>query len=411
MQSDKLQICVIEPANGGGLIHFAYQLCSALADAGADVTLIVGTEYELESMPHNFKVKKMLRLWKGYEQRSEQDLSNRFRRMQMKLYWSARRVVRGVRFVATWVNLVRHLMRARPHLIQFSRLDHTVDAFFITYLGARGFTLSQICHEFESREGNSLLDGLAAHLSVRAYRSFSAIFHLAHESRQRFLELFPTVEPDKNHVIPHGNSSWLLGRQLPPQDAALRQRYGLGADDKVVLFFGLLAPSKGLEDLVEAFALALEQCEARLVVAGYPTKQFDLPGVRERISALGIGDKVTLDLRYIPIEEIGALMDLATVVVYPYRSSTQSGSLQVAYTFGKPVIATQVGGLPEAVEDGQSGFLVPSHQPREMAEKIAALINDPALAGRMGQHARHLSDTRFAWDNVARQMLDVYRAL
>jgi glycosyltransferase involved in cell wall biosynthesis len=411
MQSDKFQICVIEPANGGGLIHFAYQLCSALADAGADVTLIVGTEYELETMPHNFKVRKMLHLWKGYEQRSEQNLSNRFVRMGMKLYWNARRVVRGTRFVLTWLDLVRYLMRVRPRLIQFSRLDHAVDAFFIAFLGARGFTLTQICHEFESREGNGPLDGLTAHLRVRAYRSFSAIFHLAHESRQRFLELFSTVEPGRNHVIPHGNSSWLLGRQLSPQEAALRPRYGLGADDKVVLFFGLLAPSKGLENLLEAFALALEQCQARLVVAGYPTKQFDLPGVRERISALGIGDKVTLDLRYVPIEEIGALMDLATVVVYPYRSSTQSGSLQVAYTFGKPVIATQVGGLPEAVEESQSGFLVPPDQPREMAEKIATLINNPVLAGQMGAYARHLSETRFAGDNVARQMLDVYRTL
>jgi glycosyltransferase involved in cell wall biosynthesis len=191
----------------------------------------------------------------------------------------------------------------------------------------------------------------------------------------------------------------------------LRQRYGLREDEKVVLFFGLLAPSKGLEELAEAFALALETCDARLLIAGYPTKQFDLLKLNARIAEMGIGDKVTMDLRYVPLEEVGALMNLATVVVYPYHSSTQSGSLQVAYTFGKPVIATSVGGLPEAVEDGRSGFLVPPQSPRPMAEKISLLVNDPLLAQEMGRYARHLSDTRFAWDTIARQMLAVYKTL
>jgi len=411
MENDKLQICVIESANGGGLIHFAYQLCTALANEGADVTLIVGTEYELDSLPHNFKVLKMLRLWKSFESRSEEDLSNRFRLIQKKVYWMARRVVRGVRFVATWVNLVRYLVRTRPHLIQFSRFDHAVEAFFITYLKARGFTLSQVCHEFEARENGHMLQNMLASLYMRAYRSFSAIFLLAHESRGRFLSLFPSLDPAITHVVPHGNSDWMLGIQSPPEKVQLRNRYGLREDDKVVLFFGLLAPSKGLDDLVEAFALALSSCDAKLVIAGYPTKQLNLLRIHERIAELGLGDRILLDLRYIPVDEVGSLMDLATVVVYPYLSSTQSGSLQVAYTFSKPVIVTEVGGLPEVVVDGKSGFLVPSHSPSLLAEKIVTLVNDPGRARTMGQYARQLASTRFAWDTVAKEMMDVYREL
>ena len=104
-------------------------------------------------------------------------------------------------------------------------------------------------------------------------------------------------------------------------------------------------------------------------------------------------------------------MGLATVAVYPYRSSTQSGALQVAYTFGRPVVAANVGGLPEAVEHGRSGFLVPVQSPPELAEGILKLVTNHDLAKVMGKYSRHLSETRFSWKTVARQIINVYNQL
>jgi glycosyltransferase involved in cell wall biosynthesis len=122
-------------------------------------------------------------------------------------------------------------------------------------------------------------------------------------------------------------------------------------------------------------------------------------------------EHTALDPRYIPLEDVGGLMGLATVAVYPYRSSTQSGALQVAYTFGRPVVATATGGLPEAVEQGRSGFLVPANSPPELAEGILKLVNNAELARAMGEYARHLSETRFSWKTVARQINKVYDQL
>ena len=103
------------------------------------------------------------------------------------------------------------------------------------------------------------------------------------------------------------------------------------------------------------------------------------------------------------------MMEMATVVTYPYLTSTQSGALQVAYTFGRPVIATKVGGLPEAVEDGKSGLLVSAAAPDELAQAILKLIKDPGLAAQMGMYAKHLSDTKFSWDSIALKILGIYQ--
>lgn len=407
-----MRIVVVQPMNGGGLVHFDYQLCNALASAGADVTLITGTEYELSSMPHNFTVLKMLKLWKSFDEHPASADLNLIRRSISKLYRNMRRVVRGVRVLSAWISLTRYLFKSKPDWIQFTRFEYPFEAFFVLLLKrSASVGLSQMCHEFESRERAGFFSRFLYRLDARAYRSFSKIFFLSEDSRTRFLSLFHSVNKDAAISIPHGNSEWLTGIQAAVQDVNLRSRYGLMEQERVILFFGLLAPSKGVEDLIEAFSLAVHSCDAKLVIAGYPTKFVSAAQIKHLLNDFGIADKVILDLRYVPLNEIGALMDLATVVVYPYRSSTQSGSLQAAYTFGKPVIATAVGGLPEVVDDGKSGFLVQPHSATDLAEKISLVINDPTLAAEMGRYARHLSVTRFNWDSIAVQMLDQYKDL
>jgi glycosyltransferase involved in cell wall biosynthesis len=308
--------------------------------------------------------------------------------------------------------LTRYVIERQPDIVQFSKIHFPFEGIFLSQLRRRGLILSQICHEFELREKQGLFSSFAVRAYADAYKHFSAIFFHAKENCEKFLSLFPFVPNDKTHIIPHGNSGWLL-KSFPtkPDLDSVRQRYGWKPGQRVILFFGLLAPSKGLEDLIEAFALVRTSSDARLLIAGYPTKHFDVDELKRKIEELALAEHVTLDLRYIPLEEVSALMSLATVAVYPYRSSTQSGALQVAYTFGRPVVATTVGGLPEAVEHGRSGFLVPAHSPTELANGILKLVTNPELAKVMGEYARHLSETRFSWRTVARHMVNVYDRL
>ncbi|HRQ23123.1 MAG TPA: glycosyltransferase family 4 protein [Anaerolineales bacterium] len=404
----KLRICVVEMVNAGGLLHFDYQLCTAFAAAGADVTLVTGTEYELSHLPHNFKVHKILRLWKGFDRNPLGADAGVLERVIAKTFRAVRRVHRGVLAMFAWLRLTLYLLRVKPDITQFSKLEYFFEFIFIWFFKRMGLVVTQVCHEFEQREEGGGLSSLVRKLDIAAYRSFSSIFFLSEDGRKRFLGAFSLTKDNVAVVIPHGNSEWMLGLQSPSQELNLRGRYGLPVDTSVVLFFGLLSPSKGVEDLIEAFALVVKTTNARLVVAGYPTKFINAASLKAQVNRLGISGKVVLDLRYIPLNELGALMELAAVVVYPYHSSTQSGALQVAYTFGKPVIATRVGGLPEVVEDGKSGFLVPTRSPGELAQKIAILVGDRALADAMGKYARTLSLTRFNWDSIARKMLSVY---
>ncbi len=409
--ADKIRLVVVEPNNGGGLVHFAYQMCSALSEQGLDVTLLTGTEYELSDRPHNFRLENKLRLWQAFDPESmttrQQGL---LKRIFGKVRWQLRRVLRAFRLVVAWMNIISYVTRNKPHVVQFTRIEYPIEGLFISYLRRRGFVLTQLCHEFEERENKSFAASIITRLSGNVYQHFSGIFFLSEKLRQHFLSLYTNIPASNTHSILHGNSDWLLS--LPATSTAdLRKRLGLNDGERVVLFFGLLSPSKGLEDLFEAFALVQKKVSARLVVAGYPTKHVDMAKLLERNQELGISDKVIFDARYIPLSDIRPLMDVALLVAYPYRSGTQSGALQTAYTFGRPVVATSVGGLAEVVEDGKSGFIVPPRSPQELADRISELISNPARAEEMGRYARHLAETRFSWKSVAGMMIPVFETV
>lgn len=410
--ADKIRLVVVEPNNGGGLVHFAYQLCSAFAnDERVDVTLITGVHYEMSDFPHNFHVEKLLRLWEHFDLgQMKVELQNPLERLWRKLYWTLRRVMRGIRLVLIWISLTIYLLRVKPDIVQFSRYEYPFESFFIGFLRRQGILASQICHEFEQRESTDLVSLVLDKISGEIYRHFSAIFFLSEEVRKKFSSLHDSIPEENIYVIPHGNSGWLLNIPAVSEEV-LRKRYGLREGERVVLFFGLLSPSKGLDDLLDAFAIVRTSSNVKLVIAGYPTKHINMNDLLERAINLGIEEHVIFDPRYIPLEEIRPLMGIASVVVYPYRSGTQSGALQTAYTFGRPIIATSVGGLPEVVEDGKSGFVVPPLSPQTLAEKITLLVNDPVRAEEMGNYAHHLSETRFAWQPIAQTIIKVYGQL
>jgi glycosyltransferase involved in cell wall biosynthesis len=412
-EDKKIKIILVEQRGGGGMIHYAYQLCTALSKEGADITLVTSIHYELDNLPHNFMVNKLMRLWPQIDPQTYTLPKSVFGKLLRKLFWNARRVFRGVKLIIEWLRLTRFLVRAQPNVVQVGGLETTVEILFLLYWRYKGLVVSQICHEFEERDaGKNLMVRLNQALNQYLYKSLPVVFLHGEVNKEKFLALFD-ARPDSVHSIEHGNEQiFHKAGNVQEIKKNLEEKYNLHATSKVILFFGNLTPSKGIPDLIQAFEYVYKNNQnAKLVIAGMPSKYIDVNDFINLANKLGLGGSIIFDNRYIPMEEIEPLMELAQVVVLPYRTISQSGALQVAYAFGKPVVATRTGGFVEAVEDGKSGFLVPVESPKELGQAIIKILGDDSLARQMGEYAKYLSETRFAWEPIARKILGVYRSM
>jgi len=154
----------------------------------------------------------------------------------------------------------------------------------------------------------------------------------------------------------------------------LKKELGFEDNSLVLLFFGYVRKYKGLDILIEAFPKILSSNQkARLLIVG---EFYDDPKeYLEQIKKLNIEDKVKVINQFVPNEEVAKYYQAADLVILPYRSATQSGILNVAYGFYKPVIVTDVGGLAEFVDDGKTGFVVEPNSPDAIAEGVNKFLN------------------------------------
>jgi|GEM_PF-151800 len=405
-----MRIFVVEPTGQGGLVHYAYELCTGLSNAGADVTLVTADEYELSGCPHRFRVEKRLRLWKIVDSRAVREESPGIvAKAWRRIWWTGRRVLRFARLLGQWAHLTNYLIAEKPDVVLFGRFYFPGVSVFLRRLKRHGLILADVCHEYEFRDPslsriNVLIDRTTEFFEKTVYKTFSAVFIHGEINRDRFLAELE-APPERVHIIQHGVSSLFFSQALK---VGLAERYGIDASDRVVLFFGNLRVSKGVPDLLRAFALiGSDGYRAKLVIAGYPTQSVDAGELRELARSLGIERRVVFDIRYIPNQEVAELMRLATVVAFPYLSATQSGPLMIAHAFGRPVVATSVGNFPEVVKDGCTGFLVPPASPPALAEALRKILASPDLAGKMGEAAKALAERRYSWNAIAGEIVTV----
>jgi len=216
------------------------------------------------------------------------------------------------------------------------------------------------------------------------------------------------LDATKVHVIPQGNFSDFSGEALTKERA--KEILGIDLKQRVILFFGLIKRYKGVEYLIKAFPMVKKRLpRTKLLIAGKPNEDFS--PYESLIANLGIVEDVITHLRFIPYEELVAYFCAADVVVLPYLKTYQSAVVFTAYTFGRPVITTATGGLPEAIEKGKSGYVVPPADEQTLAEAICEVLSDEPMMAQMGDYARHLAETKYSWPDIARATLKVYRSL
>lgn len=369
------------------------------------MTLVTSPQWELADLERSFAVEQVIRLWPAVEAPIPPGPIAPLHRSWRR----TRRIGRALRYVWAWERLTLHLIKMRPDIVQFSAIHFPFQSFFLHQMRRAGLTLTQICHEFEPRESRlAWLQPIDRRLSRSVFREFRVMFFHGEATAKRFRRLFGVLNAEVR-IIPHGNQALIA--EVADGGGDLRGRYGIAADRPVVLFFGGLRPSKGLPDLVDAFALVRREIEASLLIAGFPTTDFDPERLLARARQRGVADDVTVDAQYLPLVDIGPLVRTGAVVVLPYRTATASGVLQVAYAFGRPVIVTDVGDLPASVEHGETGLVVPAKDPDQLARAIIKMLSAPDDRERMGAAALRAAEERFSWDPIARQILDAYEGL
>ena len=346
-------------------------LCAALAGAGAEVELLTSRfEYGPVAPAEGYRVNELF-----YRRATERGLERR-----------GRRALRLAEHVPGMLRLRTEAGRADVVHLQWLSLP-TVDRLLLPGR-PRVFTVHY-----------PLPSGAGARSRQRlVLGAMDALIAHTEHGAQSLLEL--GLEPGRVHRIPHGVFEHLKHqpdeRPLPAELAR--------AEGPVILFFGLLRPYKGIDILLRAFR-DLEG--AQLWIVGAPRMPLD--GLRRLASACR--GTVRFVPRFITDPEIPAYFRRADVVVLPYREIEQSGVLYTALAFGRPIVASAVGGFTEVGERNGALKLVPAGDPGSLAESLAELIASRGARDALSAAAGRAAATEYSWASIAERTLALYRGL
>ncbi len=261
-----------------------------------------------------------------------------------------------------------------------------------------------------------------------AYEGAAAIIAVSAGMRADILRCYPQVDPEKVKVVHNGID--LSGWRRPAEaDAAqadeIARARGIDPDRPAVVFVGRITRQKGLPYLLRA-AEALPPEVQLVLCAGAP----DTPEIYSEVTGLVATlrekrDGVVWIEDMLPRNELVAVLSACTVFACPSVYEPLGIVNLEAMACGLPVVGTATGGIPEVVDDGVTGLLVPIEQVQDgtgtpvhpdvfvadVAAALTALATDPARAATMGAAARRRVEDHFAWDAIAERTLDVYRSV
>lgn len=287
------------------------------------------------------------------------------------------------------IRTARYIRRRRPDLvlIQWWHPYFAPCYFLLThFMGKQNVTF--VCHNVFPHE-RFPLDRFLTRLALNNTSHF--IVHAAEEAKE-----LEKIKPDPDYLVtPHPTYNAFRFENLNKEQA--RQELRIDADERILLFFGYVREYKGLKYLLRAMpAICKEEDKVRLWVVG----EFgaDREEYRALIEELGIATCVRVVDSYTPDREVEKYFAAADLVVLPYVSATQSGIVQIAYGFTKPVIVTEVGGLPDVVEDGRTGYVVKPESPKAISEAAIKFFQEEQ-AERMIENIEKEA-YRFSWERM-----------
>jgi glycosyltransferase involved in cell wall biosynthesis len=378
---DRHAIVMVEVGGRGGVADYTHELSSALAAAGRPVTLVTARDHRYPPAP-GVRVEPVVAWVRGTG-------------APARLVRRARLgpVANALRFLATLPTLAR---RARGGAVVHLQGYYfpPLAALLALVVRAVRVPLVYTAHGTFDRGRRHAWAHRVLYSCAR-----TTIVHSVHD-----LPRLPPAARARAAVIPHGEYGGLARSTAPADPTAARASLGAGEDAVVALLFGQLRPDKGIGDLAAAAAAVPG---VHVVVAGE-----DVGGLAGAAAALAdprLAGRVSVQEGFAPMPQVARLFAAADAVVLPYRIASQSGVLLLAYGFARPVVAYPVGGLPEAIVDGETGWLCARPDADALAETLRAVVAAaPGERARRGAAGRRLAAERWSWDVIARETAAVY---
>lgn len=324
-------------------------------------------------------------------------------------------VTKVIRVASYYVRLLRYAATAKPgifHILWNNKIEHFDRTLLLLYYRCLGKRIVFTVHNVNAgkRDGN---DSALNRLTLRI--QYQLVDHLFVHTQQMKEELAADfgVSVDKISVIPFGMNSTVPDSPLSGTES--RQRLGLAESDKVVLFFGNIAPYKGLEYLVEAMALVADSLpECRLVIAGRPKgSESYWAAVEERIARLRLGSRIVLRIEYVPDADTEVYFKAADLLALPYTHVFQSGVLFLGYNFGVPALASDVASFKADIIEGTTGLVCRPRDPGALAHAIERFFGSE-LYGSLPERRpaiRRFASERYSWTTVGSITRQVYRTV
>ncbi len=291
-----------------------------------------------------------------------------------------------------WLKVAKYIKKICPDLLILQWMHpYFAPCYYMLAKLVKKIKILYICHNVFPHER------FPADKWLTAIALKQADFYITH-SNSDAEDLKSIIRNPKMAITVHPAYNFFRRENMSKQKA--RERLKLSETDKVVLFFGLVREYKGLKHLLNAMAILKEKLQIKLLIAG------DFAGNREVYDGLikknAIEENVIITDQHIPISEVEKFFAACDLVVLPYESATQSGVIQVAYSFEKPVLATRVGGLPDVVFDGETGYVV---EPQN-AGKIAEAVIDFYENNRSDEFVKGIEREkyRYSWERMEKEI-------
>ncbi|MDN7025352.1 glycosyltransferase family 4 protein [Methanoculleus sp. FWC-SCC1] len=382
-----MKIVYVLPVSWGGIVHYTAELANAMAKI-EDVVVIKAQDENDNLFSSDVQVYNLFKPF-NFDRTSSRSLVSllSYKNMRALLSYKKLRCIKSV----------------NPDIVHFTIPSPQVSFFSHLYKLDKNYnivcTVHGVFRSLRDAQFNNfnLSMGFIDSLNEVANRFVKFRELIVHTEDNKKGLIAKGIIEDQIAIIPHGSFSLFnrLNDDNPDESTDYRS-------EEVILFFGYILNNKGVDVLIKSIPhINREIPNLKVVIAG----EGDLSEYRKNIVD---ESKFEIHNEYIPNEMVGSLFQRAKVVVLPYiRHQGHSGVVNVAFAFGKPVVATNLGDFPNLVQDGKEGLIIPPEDEIALANGVIRILRNEDLRQSMSQNALKKA-RQHSWNRIAERHVTVY---